>query len=247
MVFGLDLNSIQLPLLSVELVLLAATFFLILTTRREFRARGELIQHVSTATDAITRQEYFVTVIDTVQASDKYVYATVTGTAPSPDESDVVEMILDSVARACKRGVKARYLLPYSPDRLQMARRYKAAGSEVRFHPDLLVSDARFMVVDDRTVIIGVPERTGLSMPTKKGHNITSESVAHLFRERFEQQWSSGDAKSYSQYLLELVAKARRVNPNVSVDVIARNLKIDREDLQHVDAIVTDSIPSGRP
>ncbi len=244
MVFSVDVGSVQFPLLLVELILLAATLLLIVMTRKEFRARGELIQHVSTATDAITRQEYFATVIDTIQGSDKYVYATVTGTAPSSNESDVVSMILDSVSRAGARGVKIRYLLPCSPDRLPMARRYRKSGAEVRFHPDLLVSDARFMIVDDRTVIIGVPERIGPSQPTKKGHNIVSESVAYLFREKFEKQWNSGDAKSYSQYLLELVSKARQVNPNVSADVIARNLRIERDDIQYVDAIVNDNVPN---
>jgi hypothetical protein len=106
------------------------------------------------------------------------------------------------------------------------------------------VSDARFMAVDDRTVIIGVPDRTGGDQPTRRGHNVTSESIAHLFSEKFENQWNSPEAKTYSQYLLELVASARHTNPNVSARVIADNLKVDKEDIEYVDAIVSDSLAS---
>jgi hypothetical protein len=245
MLFGLDLGGLQLPLLVVELVLLAFTLLMIVITRGEFRARSELMARVSSATDAITRQEYFATVIDSVQAAERYVLATVTATPPTPEESAIVSMIVDSLSKASARGVKVRYMVPHSPDRLLMARRYKRAGAELRFHPGLVVSDARFMVVDDRTVIIGVPDRTGGDQPTKKGHNITSESIAHLFSEKFESQWNSPEAKTYSQYLLELVASARQTTPNVSARVIANNLKVDKEDIEYVDAIVSDSLASG--
>lgn len=237
-----NLDNVQLPLLLVELVLLASTFVLIVMTRTEFRTKGELIRHVSLATESITRQEYFASVIDTIQASKKDIFATVTATPPSLEESDVIAIILDSVSKAVQRGVCVRYLMPWSPDRLLMARRYKKAGAEVRFHPSLIVNDARFMIVDDRVVVIGVPDRNGKDQPTKRGHNITSESVSSLFREKFEGLWNSEEAKSYSQYLLELVTKARQTNPNFSVGVIANNLKVEREDIEYVDAIVTDNV-----
>jgi hypothetical protein len=244
MFLGFDMSGLQLPLLVVELILLGVTVFLIVIAKREFKARGELMHRVSRATDAITRQEYFATVIDTIQAAKKYVYASVTATPPTPEELSVVTMIVDSLSKAAARGVRVRYLVPHSPDRLPMARSYKVAGAELRFHPGLVVSDARFVVADDRSVVIGVPDRTGGAQPTKKAHSIMSESIAHLFREKFESQWSSGDAKTYSQYLLELVAKARQTTPNVSARLIASNLKVDKDDIDYVDGIVTDSVPS---
>jgi hypothetical protein len=242
MLLNPNLGSVQLPLLLVELILLAATLVLIIMTRTEFRTKGELMRHVSLATESITRQEYFTSVIDTIQASKRDIFATVTATPPSPEESDVIAIILDSVSKAVDRGVCVRYLMPWSPDRLLMARRYKTAGAEVRFHPALIVNDARFMIVDDRTVVIGVPDRNGKDQPTKRGHNITSESISSLFRERFESLWDSEEAKSYSQYLLELVTRARQTNPNFSADVIAKNLRVEREDIEYVDAIVTDNV-----
>src|SRR5438128_13500 len=135
MFLGFDVSGLQLPLLVVELILLGVTLLLIVIAKREFKARGELMQRVSRATDAITRQEYFASVIDTIQAAKKYVYASVTATPPTPEESAVVTMIVDSLSKAAARGVSVRYMVPHSPDRLPMARSYKMAGAELRFHP----------------------------------------------------------------------------------------------------------------
>jgi hypothetical protein len=242
MSLGMDFGELQLPLLVVELVLLAFTLLMIVITRGEFRARSELMAHVSSATDAITRQEYFATVIDTIQAAERHVLATVTATSPTPEESAIVSMIVDSLSKASARGVKVRYMVPHSPDRLPMARRVQARGSgaEVPSRPrrERRKVHGRGRQDGDHRV----PDRTGGDQPTKRGHNVTSESVAHLFSEKFESQWSSPEAKTYSQYLLELVASARHTTPNVSARVIANNLKVDKEDIEYVDAIVSDSL-----
>ncbi len=234
LLFSFNLAYLQVALLAVEIALLGATLLLIIATRREIRARDLLLQHVSMATDAISRQEYFDAVISAIQASTKYVYAMVTGTTPTPDDADVVKLILDSVGHASSRGIAFRYLLPDSPDRLEMAKLYMQKGAEVKFHPDIIVNDARFMIMDDSSVIIGVPGSGGKGRPTRNGHHIGSESIAHVFKEMFDMQWESSDAKTYSQFLSELVAKARQFNPDVSSAVIAKNLKIDKEDVESV-------------
>jgi hypothetical protein len=167
MLFGMELGELQLPLLVVELVLLAFTLLIIVTTRGEFGARSELMAHVSSATDTITRQEYFATVIDS-QAAERYFLATVTATPPTPEESAIVSMIVDSLSKASARGVNVRYMVPHSPDRLLMARRYKRAGAELRFHPGLVVSNARFMVVNDRTGSSGCPTGREETSPQRK-------------------------------------------------------------------------------
>jgi hypothetical protein len=61
--------------------------------------------------------------------------------------------------------------------------------------------------------------------------------------DRFEKLWGSPGAKSYSQFLLELVSNARQANLSVYSDVIARNLRIAKEDVDHVDAVVMDRVP----
>jgi hypothetical protein len=231
-VLGLDLATVQLLLLAVELVLLVATVLLLVLNRRDMRSREVLMRHFTSVADVITRQEYFVAVIDAIQRAERKLIGSVTGSPPSTEESEVIQQILQSLAEAARRNVAIRYLLPLSQDRLQMGRMYTLSGASVRFNPSLLISDMRFMCTDDRLVLVGVPERKGKNEPTKKGYSIPSESVANLFTAEFEKLWNSPESKSYEEYLQELVAKARESNPRISVDLISSNLGIERADVE---------------
>jgi hypothetical protein len=111
---------------------------------------------------------------------------------------------------------------------------YASAGAEVRFNPGVLVSDARYMLVDDKSVVVGVPERKGKNEPTKKGYVIPSETVAALFRADFETKWSSPETMTYEAYLSEVVTKARSSNPGISTELIAANLRLDRKEVEGV-------------
>ena len=231
MVLQVELGTFQLPLLIVELFLLVATVSLLVLNRKEQKAREKMIDHFSSVADVITRQEYFVAVVDAIQRAERSLCGSVSGSPPTHEEGEVIQQILDTIADAARRGVKMRYLLPLAPDRLQMGKRYKLSGAEVEFHPSLLISDMRYMLVDDRLVLVGVPERKGRNEPTRKGFTIPSESVAHLFKTQFEVEWASKEAKGYQEYLGQLVAQARVSNPSVSVELVARNLGVDREDV----------------
>jgi len=230
-VLQVELGTFQLPLLIVELFLLVATVSLLVLNRKEQKAREKMIDHFSSVADVITRQEYFVAVVDAIQRAERSLCGSVSGSPPTHEEGEVIQQILDTIADAARRGVKMRYLLPLAPDRLQMGKRYKLSGAEVEFHPSLLISDMRYMLVDDRLVLVGVPERKGRNEPTRKGFTIPSESVAHLFKTQFEAEWASKEAKGYQEYLGQLVAQARVSNPSVSVELVARNLGVDREDV----------------
>lgn len=231
---ALDSGTVQLLLLGVELVLLVGTLSLLVLNRREMRAREQLMRHFTSVADVITRQEYFVAAIDTIQRAQKTLMGSVTGSPPPREEGEIVRQILNSVAEASKRGVAVRYLLPLAPDRLGMGRMYAKSGAEVRFNPLVLISDARYTCVDGRVVLIGIPERSGRNEPTRKGYTITSESVSLLFTKDFEERWSAADAKTYPEYLNELVGQARASNPNASPEFIARNLGVGTEDVEGV-------------
>ena len=112
-----------------------------------------------------------------------------------------------------------------------MGRLYTANGAQAKFNPSLLVSDVRYMCVDKKLVLIGVPERNGRNEPTRKGYTVPSESVAHLFGGQFEEQWASKDTKTYMDYLKELVTQAMGSNPNLSLDLVAANLGVEKEDV----------------
>lgn len=198
---GLDPSTIQLILLAVELVLLVATLTLLVLYRREMKARETLIQHVSSVADVITRQEYFVAVVDAIQGAETKLIGCVTGSPPTIEEGEVIRQLLRSVGEAVKRGVKVRYLLPLAPDRLRMARWYSTTGAEVRFDPSLLISDARYMCTDEKLAVVGVPDRKGENQPTRKGYVIPSETIARLLVGDFESKWNSSAGKSYEAYL----------------------------------------------
>jgi hypothetical protein len=227
----LDLATVQVLLLAVELVLLIATVFLLILNRREAKSRETMMRHFSSVADVITRQEYFVAVVDAIQRAEKTLIGSVTGSSPSGEEGEVIRQILGSIAEAAKRKVEVKYLLPLAPDRLRMGRMYTASGAEVRFNPSLLVSDVRYMCVDKKLVLIGVPERNGRNEPTRKGYTVPSESVAHLFRTQFEEHWAAKNTKTYPEYLKELVTQAMASNPNLSFDLVAANLGVAKEDV----------------
>lgn len=232
MAFALDNGTIQVLLLVVELVLLVATLSLLVLNRRETRAREVLMRHFTSVADVITRQEYFVAVIDAVQRSQKTLVGSVTGSPPSNEEGEIIRQILNSIAEAAKRKVAIRYLLPLAPDRLRMGRLYSRSGAIVKFSPSVLIGDARYSCVDSKIVLVGIPERSGKNEPTRKGYTIGSESVARLFMRDFEEQWATPGAMTYEDYLKELVGQARASNSSASPELIAGNLGVGKEDVE---------------
>jgi len=223
--------SLQVLLLFVELFLLVATLALLLLSRRESKSREMMMQHFSSVADVITRQEYFVAVVDIIQKAEKWLCASVTASPPTPEEGEVIEQILKALKDASGRGVSIRYLVPLSPDRLQMAKKYKSSGAEVRLHPSLPFSDVRYTIVDGKITLIGVPARKGKKEPTRKGYSIPSESVAQLFKSNFESLWNSPDSKPYDAYLKELVSQAVGANSNISEELLASNLGLDKDEV----------------
>jgi phosphatidylserine/phosphatidylglycerophosphate/cardiolipin synthase-like enzyme len=230
--FTIDNGTIQLLLLMVELVLLVATVSLLVFNRREIKAREQLVRHFSSVADVITRQEYFVAVVETVQKAERTLIGSVTGSSPTSEEGEVIRQILNSISEAAKRGVSVRYILPLAPDRLKMGKLYTKSGAGVKFSPAVLISDARYMCVDGRVVLIGVPDRSGRNEPTRKGYTISSESVSRLFIREFDEQWGAEEAKIYEDYLKELVGQARRSNPSASPELIAGNIGVGTEDVE---------------
>ncbi|HYC26591.1 MAG TPA: TrmB family transcriptional regulator sugar-binding domain-containing protein [Nitrososphaerales archaeon] len=224
----LQSDLVTFALLVVEPFLLIVTLLLLVLNRREQKGRDRLLERLSAATDVVSRQEYFVTVLGSLQSAKDYVVGSVTGSSPNAEESEVLHQVVEAISAATSRGVKVRYLLPLAPDRLQVAQMYSAAGAEVRFNPGVLVADARYMIVDDRSVVVGVPERKGKDEPTRKGYIIPSETVGALFKGDFDSKWGSPETRMYASYLEEVVSNARSSNPAISAELIAANLKIDR-------------------
>jgi hypothetical protein len=231
-VFQSDL--LNFALLVIEPFLLVVTLILLFLNRREQKGRDTLLRRLSAATDVVSRQEYFVAVLGGLQSAESHIYGSVTGSPPQTEESEVLRQISAAMELAAHRGVNVRYILPLAPDRLQVAQFYASAGAEVRFNPGILVSDARYMVVDDRSVVIGVPERKGRNEPTRKGYVVPSETVGGLFKAEFEARWGSPETKTFKEYLTEVVNGAKASNPTISSELIAANLKLRKEVVEGV-------------
>ncbi|MDG6900652.1 MAG: hypothetical protein JRM80_01625 [Nitrososphaerota archaeon] len=230
----LQSDVVNVVLLGVELFLLIVTITLLVLNRRELHGRDRLVQRLTAATDVVSRQEYFVSVLGSIQSAKKSVTGVVTGSSPSAEETEVINQVTSAISGAVARGAEVRYILPRAPDRLHVAQLYQKAGASVRFNPEVLVSDMRYMIVDDQSVVIGVPERKGKDEPTRKGYVVPSESVASMFRQEFEKRWTSADAKPYADYLAEVVGKARQTNQTTSAELIASNLRLQKDDVERI-------------
>ena len=82
---------------------------------------------------------------------------------------------------------------------------YSKIGVDVRYNDCVLVNDMRYMVVDDKFVLIGVPEVTGEKEPTKKGYRIPSMGIAAIIREHYNRCWKSRITFKYEDYVKEII------------------------------------------
>jgi hypothetical protein len=181
--------SIEVGLLVLESVLLVATIVLLVFSIREGRERNALLLEVQRATKILTRQEYFLTVTDTMLNAESEVIGCITGRLPKGADMKRTAEVIEDIGKLAARGVKVKYILPKFQDRLHIGHRYSAAGAEVRYSAYPLVHDMRYTVVDEKSVIMGIPESTGEKEATKKGYKIPSKSLSGILREHFFNCW----------------------------------------------------------
>lgn len=155
----------------------------------------------------------------------------ITGSAPkSKDEEDIVQSIVEEIRMASRRGVAIRYLVPESQDRLRVASTYKQAGAEIRFLLGLVVNDLRFEIVDNKSVVLGLPGTAGQNQPTREGYLIPSEGLSEILTNQFEAKWKSG--RSYDDYVGQVLNEIKSHNPNVSRALLLGQLQIPESELE---------------
>ncbi|MCL5068719.1 MAG: hypothetical protein M1368_10265 [Thaumarchaeota archaeon] len=231
-----DLNFI---LVAVELVLLVPTLLLLVLGRREERGRRHLLEQITRTAKIVSRQEYFNSVHSSMQKATRSISGIITGSAPkSREEEEIVKSIVEEIRRANQRGVVVRYLVPESQDRLRVASLYKQAGAEIRFLLGLVVNDLRFEVVDNKSVVIGLPVTAGQNQPTREGYMLPSEGLSEILSNQFENKWKSG--RSYDDYIGQVLNEIKSHNPNVSRELLLNQLQIPEGELQRF-------LPAERP
>jgi hypothetical protein len=125
-----------------------------------------------------------------------------------------------------KKGVKVSYLLPKFPDRIPIAVQYTKAGAEVLFSNCLMVHSIRYTVVDERIVVLGIPESTGETEATKKGYTIPSEGLAMVLKNYFNE---CEDKTSLKEYLQEVCKQT-----GATVEHLAREFRLDEKELKEL-------------
>ena len=214
-------------LLTVELALLIISFALLFLSFREHRGRSELMDALFKATRELTRYEYFLAVIDSIKGSRRSVIGIITGRRPTTDfGKEAVKDIAKAISEASRRGTKIRYIVYKFPDRLYVAYLYKKAGADIRLSSSVMLSDMRYMVVDNLICVLGLADKER-SSPTRIGYVIASSTLAHILMNDFEKVWETSE--SLDEYTKNLIRELLRKSPLADEDFIASHLNIPKD------------------
>jgi hypothetical protein len=217
--------TLEMVLLIIESVLLAATIVLLLFSLKEGRGRRNLLLEVGRATKILTRQEYFLSVTDSMMEAKNEVIGVITGRPPSQDDKKRVNEIITHIEKLKREAVTARYLIPKFHDRLHIGHLYQNAGAEVRFSICAIANNIRYIIADDKVVVIGIPESTGEKEATRKGYRIPSEGLAAILKDHFSRCWE--ESINYEDYLKEIIRET-----GATPELLAKELKIDAGEIE---------------
>ncbi len=233
MSLNLSASDLNLLLLLVELVLLVPTLLLLILSRREEKGRRLLLGEISKTAKMVSRQEYFNYVLSAMQVAKESLCGSITGSLPKThDEEEQIQRISEQIRADRQRKVSVSYLLPKLQDRLMVASIYRAAGAEVRFHSALIINDLRYVIIDKKYTVIGLPGHRGRNEPTRDGYYIPSEGLAEIFAQQFQSKWN--EAITYDDYLREVISEAKNHSPNVSVELLSHELRVSEAEVQRI-------------
>ena len=225
--------DVSLVLLVVELILLIATLSMLILARREAHGRQLLLRQITSTAKMVSRQEYFNSVQFGMQNAVASIKGSITGSSPqTPEQRDRIEGIIEQIHRARSRNVTVQYLVPKAQDRIALASRYKEAGAELRFHAGLLVSDLRYVIVDGKHTVLGLPSAPGETEPTREGYVIRSEGLAQVLLQNFEGRW--GEASTYDNYINGILLEIKSHNPVVSTQLLSSQLGVSESDIKRM-------------
>jgi hypothetical protein len=215
--------TIEIGLLLLESVLLVATIILLVYSIREGKQRDNLLMEMGKATKILTRQEYFLMVIDSMMGAKEEIVGCITGRIPGGEDRQMTRDIIATIENLSKNKVRVKYLLPKFPDRLHIGYLYTKAGAEIFYSSCLMVHNMRFIIVDERIIIIGIPEIVGETEATKKGYRIPSEGLAMVLRNYFN---TCEKQTNFTDYIKEVMNQT-----GATLQHLAREYKIDEQEL----------------
>jgi hypothetical protein len=217
--------KIETILLILESLLLGFTIILLLFNIKEGRGRRNLLLEVEKTTKVLTRQEYFLTVMDAMLDAKRELIGFITGRMPTGDDTKRTRAIVNSIERLSKNGVTVKYIFPKFHDRIYIGNMYSKAGAQVSYSTCAIVHDCRYIVVDEKIVVIGMPESTGEKEATRKGYRIPSEGLALVLKEYFERCWEGNIG--HEDYVREVIKQS-----GATLKVLSQELQISEEELE---------------
>jgi len=212
--------KIETLLLILESVLLVATIILLLYSIKEGRGRRDLLLEFGKVTKMLTRQEYFLSVTDTMMDAKSEVIGIITGRYPLDEDRKRVRDIVHNIEKLVHNGIKVQYLLPKFHDRLHIGYLYSKAGADVRFSLCAIANNIRFTVVDESVVVIGIPESIGEKEATRKGYRIPSEGLAVILKDYFQRCWE--ESMTYIDYVKEVIRQT-----GLTPELLAKEFHLD--------------------
>lgn len=218
--------TIETGLLVLESILLIATIILLIYSILEGKQRDKLLMEMGKTTKILTRQEYFLTVLDSMIDAKEEIIGCITGRLPGGDDKQMARDIITTIENLVKKGIRVTYLLPKFPDRLHIGYLYTKAGAEIIYSSCLMVHNMRFIIVDERVVVIGIPEIIGETEATKKGYRIPSEGLAMVLRNYFN---ACEKQTPFKDYLKEVMHQT-----GATLQYLAREYQIDEEELKKI-------------
>jgi len=216
--------NIEFGLMVLESILLVVTVILLVYNIREGRQRDMLLAEVSRATKILTRQEYFFTLLDTMRDAEREVVGCITGSPPAGEDTRMSRSIVETIEQLTKKGVRVAFVLPKFPDRLQVGIMYGKAGADIRFSSDVMVHTVRYSVVDERIVVLGVPESAGEKEATRKGYRIPSEGLARILKGHFN---ACEKISTLGEYVREVIEQT-----GATPEHVAREYRLDEKALR---------------
>lgn len=223
------ISWIELSLLVLEALLLVFTISLLWLSIKEGRGRDKLIGEVSRATRTLTQHEYFVTIMDAMVDAETEIVGVITGRMAFGEEAKRTKEIVLNLEKLRDNGVKVKYVMPRFQDRLHVGWRYTKAGAEVYYSACAFVHDLRYMVVDGRVTLIGVPESVGEKEATKKGYRIPSEGLGHIMKTSFG--GCLNESVSFEEFVRETIKQT-----GAPVKTLARELNIPEDELEKINS-----------
>ncbi len=226
--------EIESALLLVELVLLIFTVILLLFHLKQDKVHKNLIREMSNTTRVLTRQEYFSEVIHAFQETKKSIFGCITGNKPSSNDDENIDIIVRNIQDLTKKGVKISFLIPKFTNRLYIGYKYSTAGADIRYNNCAIVSDIRYMIVDEKFVLFGIPDNIGENEPTKKGYRIPSLGISSILLDHLNQCWNSKVTTSYEMYIKEILEDIKNKDGSYSLEPLARELGIPKDEIKRI-------------